>query len=715
MIPEDYMDRLYAGWLGKIIGVRHGANVEGWTYERINRTFGDMKTYPYDFKNFAADDDINGPMFFIRALSDYTYTDRITPEQMGLNLLNYVADGHGFFWWGGYGVSTENTAYINLKHGIMSPRSGSVEQNGAAVAEQIGGQIFIDCWGLVNPANPERAAQYAKKMSSVTHGGNGVYGGMFIASCISQAFVEMDIEKIIKTGLSVIPADCEYARMAKAVMDYYSSDPNKSDYDAWRNAFKYVKKHFGYHLYPGGCHIIPNSAVIILSLLYGRGDFSRTINIANMCGWDTDCNVGNAGTIVGVLNGLKGIGKSWRQPLNDFVCASSVIGCLNIQDIPQLVTYTAKLAYKIENLAFPDEYKDIFDADYKYFHFEYPGSTHAFRAESDDMAANDRFILENCGMAHTGKGGLKVIVPKVYAGSAVRVFNKTYYVPADFSDSRYDPDFSPVLYPGMKVESYVMIPKGEESGEYRARMYIKDRNKGKRYYGEEINLPYDKWTYLEYDIPHMDDVIICEAGVEFYPVSGTGDTQIFYLDDVKFTGYPDYGIDFAHEQTEIWHGSHAMPAQFTYRRGLWKLEDGYLSGSYAGESAEIYTGGLDWKDYEYRATLIPKIGQKHNINFRVQGAIKSYAAGLSDKDTVALYKNDNGYKILAKADFKWEMGNKYDFRITAKGNEFEVFVNGRLLIEYKDEDNPYLNGLIGMSNMDGSHTHYQCFSVKNAG
>lgn len=68
-------------------------------------------------------------------------------------LLNYAPYEHGFFWWGGYGISTEHTAYLNLRNGITAPRSGSVEQNGSMMAEQIGGQIFIDSWGLVSPNN----------------------------------------------------------------------------------------------------------------------------------------------------------------------------------------------------------------------------------------------------------------------------------------------------------------------------------------------------------------------------------------------------------------------------------------------------------------------------------------------------------------------------------------------------------------------------------
>ena len=308
MIPDNYMEKLYAGWLGKLIGVRFGAPIEGWSYEQIEKTYGEVEDYLVDYREFAADDDSNGPMFFLRALEDYGLN--ATAEEMGLTWLNYAPYEHGFYWWGGYGNSTEHTAYLNLRSGIPAPRSGSVEQNGAAVAEQIGGQIFIDTWGLVNPAAPERAADYARRAASVSHGGNGVYGGMFVAACISAAFCETEIGTVLRKGLSVIPEDCEYRRVAEDLIAYHQAHPEN-----WREAFAYVKANYGYDRYPGACHIIPNSAVMVLSMLYGQGDFSKTLCICNMCGWDTDCNVGNVGCILGTLCGLEGIENRWTTLL----------------------------------------------------------------------------------------------------------------------------------------------------------------------------------------------------------------------------------------------------------------------------------------------------------------------------------------------------------------------------------------------------------------
>lgn len=285
--------------------------------------------------------------------------------------MNYAPFEHGFFWWGGYGVSTEHTAYLNLRNGIKAPESGSIEQNGKTTAEQIGGQIFIDTWGLVTPGNPDIAAKLARKAASVTHGGDGIHGGIFVAVCISYAFVESDMNKILEKGLSYIPENCDYAKIVRVVMDYHKKNPNN-----WKDCWKFIRDNYGYDKYPGMCHIIPNTAVMILALLYGNGDFSDTLQICNRCGWDTDCNVGNIATIMGVRNGLDGIDyRKWREPVNDFLACSSVVGSRNIMDIPYGACYIAKLAAELAGEKLPAPYDKIAEDKIESCHFEFPGST----------------------------------------------------------------------------------------------------------------------------------------------------------------------------------------------------------------------------------------------------------------------------------------------------------------------------------------------------
>lgn len=705
--PNDYMERLYGGWLGKVIGVVHGANIEGWSYERIEQTFGEITDYPYLFKHFAADDDINGPAFFMRALDDFE-PERLTAREMGHTLRNYTGEGHGFFWWGGYGVSTEHTAYMNLKNGVPAPQSGSIEQNGKTTAEQIGGQIFSDCWGLVSPGDPVKAAELAGLMSSVTHGGDGIRGGRFIAACIASAFVKGSIEEIVEDGLSVIEETSDYARMARDVIAFRKEHP-----DNWREAFAYVKEKYGYQHYEGVCHIIPNAAVIVLSLLYGQGDFSRTINICNMCGWDTDCNVGNVGTILGVLNGPEGIERKWIEPLNDFVCCSGIVGSLNLQTIPQLVTDTARLAAKLHRAGIPG-WEDILQNDSAHhLHFELPGSTHALEWK---YRGNARILLANTDReAYKGRRSLQLTAPSVFTGTTFDVFFLTYGSPRDFEDSRYDPDISPTVYPGQTVEAWLKLDESVGTGLH-VRLFAEDDFTGRRLYGDLFVLNGD-WQQVSYRIPCADDFVIGKIGME-YAVSGDSSLREksfslkWFLDEMKVYGSADYAIDFASQRMEKWSALHQTVSQLTYLRGIWRLEDGRLAGGHGYEPAESYTGSHRWTDYRFRTKLVPLSGEHHSVLFRVQGAMRSYAVGLAPGQSIALYKNYEGYRQLDSKPFPWKHGLEYELEVTVRGSLIEVSIDGNVAIQFHDEDAPYLRGSIGFGNSGGSRTAYSSYQVR---
>ena len=210
-----------------------------------------------------------------------------TAAQIGQTWLNYLIEEQTVLWWGGMGNSTEHTAYLRLKQGYEPPLSGSVELNGKVVAEQIGAQIFIDGWALVAPGNPEFAADLGgARWQRQPRRGSGLRrampGGDGSASLRRIRYQQADRHWLV----SVIPKDSIIYRM---INDIPRMARQRTRLAQGREL---LAERYGYHIYGGNCHMVPNHGLMILSLLYGDDDFQRTLMIVNTSGWDTDCNSG---------------------------------------------------------------------------------------------------------------------------------------------------------------------------------------------------------------------------------------------------------------------------------------------------------------------------------------------------------------------------------------------------------------------------------------
>src|ERR1700730_8559926 len=195
-VPADYLERVYAGVLGKLIGVYLGRPFEGWTYQRILKELGPIEYYVHDRLNaplVVTDDDISGTFTFLRALAEHGVKADLSAEEIGKTWLNSIVEQLSILWWGGNGNSTEHTAWLNLKRGVAAPRSGSIAVNGQTVSEQIGARIFIDGWALVAPGKPRLAARLAEAAASVSHDGESVNAAKLLAAMEAEAFLSADI------------------------------------------------------------------------------------------------------------------------------------------------------------------------------------------------------------------------------------------------------------------------------------------------------------------------------------------------------------------------------------------------------------------------------------------------------------------------------------------------------------------------------------------
>ncbi|MBI5650282.1 MAG: ADP-ribosylglycohydrolase family protein [Chloroflexi bacterium] len=684
-LPNNYRERVYAGWLGKCIGVRLGAPVENWTAKEIADNLGAVNDFlplpPGTI--FKPDDDTAAPLVLIRALEDCG--SAVTAEQIGETMLNYLADQRGTIWWGGYGVSTEHTAYINLMNGIAAPRSGSIAQNGKMIAEQIGGQIFSDIWGLVAPNDPARAAELAARASSVANDGEGIFGGRFIAALVSCAFSEANPVRLIERALEQIPRDSEYARVVNAMLDFHRAEP-----DDWRAGYRFLAQNFGYAKYPGVVPIISNAGVVVLALLYSEGDgstwlttrFSRAIQIATNAGWDTDCNAGNVGAVMGVAVGLDGIEQHWRAAMNDVLVGASVIGARNLMTIPACADLFARLGEKIAHIESPARPR---------YHFDYPGTTQGFGAHAQ---------LGEIFLRPARDRALQIYLRGLKKKGEARAFVRTYYRANELSANYYSASFSPLIYLGQTIAARMFIPADAPEGLI-ASLFVWDDNARVTHQEPGAMLNPGQWQTLAFTLPRLDNALLSQVGIAFRNI-GEAWTGNVLLESLDWNGAPNFACDFSRERNEF-----GAISGWTFLRGFWRMEDGAFHGSGAGIS-EAYTGDITWRDYTLAVDLVPVIGNAHYVLARVQGARRSYAFGLAPENRVALYKNN---RAVADAAFAWELGRKYRIEIAARGAELIAKIDDREMLRWTDATNPYLSGQIGVANIAG-HTRIERVAIQ---
>src|SRR2546421_7557212 len=120
--------------------------------------------------------------------------------------------------------------------------------------------------------------------------------------------------------------------------------------------------------------MVPNHGLITHALLQGDGVFQKSLMIVNTCGWDTDCNSGNVGCLMGIKNGLAGIeaGPDWRGPVADRLYLPTADG-------GRAITDAVRETYEIVSIgrALAGEAAPLPKGGARY-HFALPGAVQGF-------------------------------------------------------------------------------------------------------------------------------------------------------------------------------------------------------------------------------------------------------------------------------------------------------------------------------------------------
>jgi hypothetical protein len=205
----------------------------------------------------------------------------------------------------------------NILHGIKAPLSGYWKNN--PHADCIDYQIESDFAGLMSPGMPNTASVISDKIGHIMNYGDGWYGGVFVGAMYSLAFISSDLNYIINGALKTIPEQSEFYQAIHDVINWHMKFPND-----WKQTWLEVQKKWANDI---GCPegvFVPfnidakvNAAYVVMGLLYGEKDFTKTLEITTRCGQDADCNPSTAGGILGTVLGYDKIPAYWKMGLQE--------------------------------------------------------------------------------------------------------------------------------------------------------------------------------------------------------------------------------------------------------------------------------------------------------------------------------------------------------------------------------------------------------------
>ena len=647
-------EKIYAGVLGKIIGVYHGRPVEGWSYERIRDSFGQVDYFVNGRMNLPImlpDDDISGTFAFFRALEDFGYPKQLTPEQVGKAWLNYIIEEKTILWWGGLGRSTEHTAFLNLKAGIAAPGSGSHAQNGPWIPAQIGAQIFMDAFALASPNDPDRAAHMVRAAASVSHDGIALDAAVLLGTMEAMAFGERNVDKLLDAGLKYV-SDNHLLSVIEAIRNQCAKT------DDWHEVRAWIAANHGYDHYDGPCHMVPNHSIVLMALVMAGDDFGRSLTIATSAGWDTDCNAGNVGCLNGVRLGLSALdsGPDLRGPVSDFLYVATSDGGAGISDAVQ---QTRKIAAAAR--ALNDEPAAPLGPR---FGFDYPGSTQGFALCPRHEGRQAALVVGNHGEGLTVE--LRGLSLGVTGSVSTPVFVEPFAAQSSFAMVA-----SPTLYSGQTVTAQVSA-----ASDVKVRLYALyyDRDDAvQRLQGDWVTVAGSSTT-LSWTIPDTNGLPLYRLGLEF----GS---------DRRFDGE-------ARVRSISWGGA---PAAYEIKgmliKSIWNLTPFWtrawvssarhfapdfkytLCISHPTENGVVTTGSRDWDDYSVQSSIDYSINDGGGLVARSRGHRRYYAGLLRGTEALIVRRLDDDVAVLGRAPVAVGAAGKRDLKFSLEGDQLRLAVD----------------------------------------
>lgn len=295
---EEFRDKVYACWIGKNIGGTMGGPFEG------THDMPEIDGFVTKSGTPLPNDDLDLQLVWLHAMENLG-PQNVNSATLGEMWLSFITA-----MWNEYGV-----AEINMQNGLMPSVSGDYRNNWA---NSNGAWIRTEIWATLMPGCPNLAAKYAIEDAKVDHGaGEGTAAAAFVACMQSSAFIINDLRRCIELGLSAISDTSRTAKSVRMAMECYDNGISLEDA---RNKIQASNADMA----DGWFEAPSNVAYAVLGMLYGEGDFKKSLIYAIHCGDDTDCTAATVGATLGILGGSRAIPKDLISHIGDDIITIAI-------------------------------------------------------------------------------------------------------------------------------------------------------------------------------------------------------------------------------------------------------------------------------------------------------------------------------------------------------------------------------------------------------
>lgn len=445
MTRDVLKDKIMGGWAGQTVGVTFGGPTEFRYCGTMIQDYIPIKWFDGYLKHTME----NTPGLYDDIYMDLTFVDIF--EKKGLDAsVDEFANAYakaGYVLW-----HANQAGRYNILHGIAAPQSGHWTNN--PHADCIDYQIESDFAGLMSPGMPNTASSISDKIGHIMNYGDGWYGGVYTGAMYTLAFTSNDIEYVVKEGLKTIPAQSRFYQVINDVIQWHQQYPN----DWKRTWFEIERKYTEDIGCPDGVFVpfnidaTVNAAYVVLGLLYGKGDFTKTMEISTRAGQDSDCNPSSAGGILGTMLGYSKIPDYWKLGLKEAEPIDFKYTTMSLNDV-----YAIGLKHAIQNIernggkvegnniiikvqqAIPVKFEQSFEGHFPTdkreihknlegeFTFEFEGIGFVIRGESAKWASDSEYVLK-AELYIDGKLAETVELPASYTTRRCELFWK-YQLP----------------------------------------------------------------------------------------------------------------------------------------------------------------------------------------------------------------------------------------------------------------------------------------------